>query len=611
MSIKGLFTCVFNQQLKRQHGESQMFNRHNKTLNEKFDLYSFFENPVSPRQKQYEAIRAIVFEKQPVVAVAKKFGYQVNTVYSFLRDARAGKLDLFPIIRKGPKQKQTPGDIQDKIIEHRKKGLSSTDIKNEITNEGYSISVSTVERILKKAGCKRLKRRTFEELGRTVKNKMIPDRSEHLDFSKLEPFKTDCPSAGVFFFIPYILESGIIDIVTECPLPESSDIGATQACLSMLLLKLIGSKRLSHIGAYDKEPGFGVFAGLNVLPKSTYISTYSCRCSETQLLEFQEKIINNFRTKYSYFYKSEYINLDFKSIPHFGDESEMQKVWCGARGKTMKGANTVFAQDSKSNAIIYTRADILHNEEADEVKRFVSYWEKIRGDVNETLVFDCRFTIYSVLDELEDAGVKFIALRKRFASLLEETEKIPKNEWKKVYVAIPKRKHKHVLVHEQEVLLSNCKNKFRQIIVKNHGRSKPTYILTNDTELELSKILEVYAKRWRVENKLAELVAFFNLNALSSPIMIRIHFDIIWTMIADTLYHLLAQDLRRFENNHSQTLFKKFIDMPGKIEYDGEVFCLKIRKRAHTPILKGVKKLQEPFNVPWLDGKSIKIIWTA
>ena len=30
-----------------------------------------------------------------------------------------------------------------------------------------------------------------------------------------------------------------------------------------------------------------------------------------------------------------------------------------------------------------------------------------------------------------------------------------------------------------------------------------------------------------IENKLSELVAFFNLNALSSPVMIRIHFDIL------------------------------------------------------------------------------------
>jgi hypothetical protein len=121
-------------------------------------------------------------------------------------------------------------------------------------------------------------------LGITTKNKIIPDRSEHLDFSELEPFNIDCPSAGCFFFIPYILESGIIDILKECEMPDSSDIGSTQACLSMLLLKLMGRKRLSHINAYDREPVLGIFAGLNVLPKPTYMNTYSCRCSELQVM---------------------------------------------------------------------------------------------------------------------------------------------------------------------------------------------------------------------------------------------------------------------------------------------------------------------------------------
>lgn len=40
------------------------------------------------------------------------------------------------------------------------------------------------------------------------------------------------------------------------------------------------SERLSHSNAYDHEPGFGIFAGLNLLPKATYMATYSCRISE-------------------------------------------------------------------------------------------------------------------------------------------------------------------------------------------------------------------------------------------------------------------------------------------------------------------------------------------
>ncbi len=580
-------------------------------MNSALDLFDYFKNPVIQRQKQYEAVRAIVIESQSAESVAKKFNYKLSTIYSLVRDARAGKIELFPSVPKGPKQKRTSTMIQNKIIDYRREGLSTFDIQDRLWSEKIKISINTIDRILKDSGFRKLKRRTDKERGITSKNKVIPERSEKLDFSELEPFNIDCPTVGVFFFIPYFLESGIIDIVKECKLPESSDIGNTEACLSMLLLKLIGNKRLSDIGSYDQEPGFGIFAGLNILPKPTYMCTYSCRCGESQLMDLQRKIVTLLKRKYPDFYGSSYINLDFHSIPHYGEESEMEKVWCGARGKSMKGATTVFASDGQSNAVIYTRADILRNEEAEEVTKFVNHWKGINGNIEETLVFDCKFTNYKILDDLASDNIKFLTLRRRYERLIQETLELPEKLWEKVNVAIPKRKHKKVSVYESEVKLTNCKNIFRQIAVKDHGRSNPTFILTNNKELTIKTVLEVYAKRWRVENKLSEMVSFFNLNALSFPIMVRIHFDVLWTMIADTFYHRLAYDLRRFEKNIAPTIFKKFIDMPGRVVYDGNQFFIKIRKRAHTPVIKEVKKLQTPFAVPWLDGKTIEIEWTA
>jgi len=576
-----------------------------------FDLMLYFKQPSSQRQRQYEAVRAIVVEELPVEAVAQRFGYKITTIYSLIRDAKAGRIELFPDVKKGPQQRRTPSEVQERIITLRKQRFSTPDIQRRLTEAGIGTSARTVERVLKDSGFGKLHRRTNRELGKTVANKILPDRAELLDFSELEPFNVDCPSVGVFFFLPYILESKILDTVTECELPGSSDIGSIQACLSMLLLKLIGCNRLSHIGAYDQEPGFGVFAGLNVLPKPTYMSTYSCRCSEIQVMDLQNKVVSALRNSYPDLYSSSFINLDFHSIPHYGDESEMEQVWCGAKGKTMKGANTVFVQDSKSNVVLYTRADILRSEEASEVKKFVTYWKSIKGNIDETLVFDCKFTTYKILNDLDLDNVKFITLRKRHASLVKKTLDLPDKEWEKVYVPIPKRKYKRVSVNESEVNLKGCERTFRQIAVKDHGRINPTFILTNNRELPLKDVLVVYAKRWRVENKLSELVAFFNLNALSSPIMIRIHFDVLWTVIADTLYRRFAQDLRRFENVLAPQLFRKFIDMSGKVVYDGNKFHIKIRKRAHTPILKEVEKLQRPIHVPWLDGKAVEIIWTA
>ncbi len=147
-----------------------MLKRHNNTqINKRLDLTHYFNNPITQRQKQYEAVRALVLEKQSVDVVAKKFGYKISTIYSLIRDAKAGKIELFPVVRKGPQQKQTPSDIQDKIVVYRRQGLSTTDIHFRLAEVGTNISARTVERILKEAGFGKLKRRTNKELGKTLR----------------------------------------------------------------------------------------------------------------------------------------------------------------------------------------------------------------------------------------------------------------------------------------------------------------------------------------------------------------------------------------------------------------------------------------------------------
>ena len=146
-----------------------MLNRHNTThSNGKLDLLDFFVNPKIKQQKQYEAVRAIVVDKLSTKNVALKFNYKPSTLHSMTRDAKNGKIILFPIIKKGPKRKQTNQKIQNEIIEFRKSDLSTTDIQLKLKSQDVSISARTVERILKEAGYKKLKRRTFAQMGKTV-----------------------------------------------------------------------------------------------------------------------------------------------------------------------------------------------------------------------------------------------------------------------------------------------------------------------------------------------------------------------------------------------------------------------------------------------------------
>ncbi len=576
------------------------------------DIQAFFLKPKTPRQRQYEALRAYVLEGLSAREAGNRFGFSEATIHTLAHYLRTRKLDLFPEPATGPKDRRATPYVRQAACElRRRQNLSTTEIAERLRDQKIVISPSTVERILKDAGLGKLKRRTLSQRGLTTKNATLAKPAQNLDFSDLEPFRTECQVAGVFFFLPYIIESGIVECLSALPLPESGRIGKVQAGLSFLLMKLIGGRRLSHVRQYDHDVGFGVFAGLGVLPKPTYMGSYSCRMSAETCLELQRKMVGCFVESQPDFYNSSTINLDFHSIPHFGELSEMEKVWCGARSKAMKGANTFFAQDAGNRTLLYSNADILRAEGAGEVLHFVDYWRDIKGVVKETLVFDSRLTSYKVLGELDHAGVKFITLRRRGKKLKEETEALPASAWQKVKLRVPKRKYQAFSANESDVKLKGCAGALRQIIIKDHGRAEPTYVITNNREMKLVEVVGVYARRWRIENKLAELVDFFNLNSLSSPIMVRIHFDLLLSVAASFLYQRFARDLPRFENHLAPDIFRRFVDMPGRVRFDGRGFKVHIRKRAHTPILLGVKKLRGAIEVPWLEGRPLEIVWRA
>ncbi len=146
-----------------------------------------------------------------------------------IRDIKANKIELFPGKAEKASKIQTPNYITNQILQLRKLNHSAGDIAEQISKEGYKIATRTVERILANAGFPKLKRRTRAERGLTRKEQQLPERARAIDFEKLEPFTVDLPVAGVFFFLPYIMESGVLYIVNDCGLPESSAINSLQA----------------------------------------------------------------------------------------------------------------------------------------------------------------------------------------------------------------------------------------------------------------------------------------------------------------------------------------------------------------------------------------------
>ena len=386
-----------------------------------------------------------------------------------------------------------------------------------------------------------LPRRLGLKVSLTVKGASVPEASRAIALADLDGKRFESAAAGVFLFAPFLSQLGILDVAREAGLPGSQVIPASCYLLSFLALKLLGTERYAHVGDHSFDPGLGLFAGLNVLPKVTAFSSYSYSLDPVHIQKLQAAFVK--RAAKLGLYEGRVVNLDFHTVPHYGDESVLEKHWAGARGKVMKGALTLFAQDADSKLLLYTAADIQRSEADDQVTEFLSFWRRVRRGVAPTFVFDSRFTSYPKLSELNDADVRFITLRRRGETLIKNAESL--QGWKRIHIPHEKRKFPNPEVHESTITLRGYEGSLRQVIVRGNGHEKPAFLISNDLESPVELLVGNYARRWRVENGIAEAVKFFNLNALSSPILTKVHFDIVLTMIADTLYSMVRPDDER------------------------------------------------------------------
>ena len=395
-------------------------------------------------------------------------------------------------------------------------------------------------------------------------------------------FDSDC--AGVFLFAPFLAQMDFHRVVQDAGLPGSKAIPALSYVLSFLALKLLGNERYAHVGEHGFDPGLGLFAGLNTLPKCTAMSTYSFGLDEVHIERLQKAFVR--RATSLGLYGGPVVNLDFHTVPHFGDESVLERNWAGARNKVMKGALTMIAQDAESKLMLYTNADIQKSESDDQVTDFLAFWRKVRRGVTPTLVFDSKFTTYDKLSELNQANVKFITLRRRGGKMIEAIDKL--DDWKRIHIPHKKRKFPNPLVHVSTISLEGYEGRLRQVIIRGNGREKPAFLVTNDFDTSLELLVGNYARRWRVENVIAEAVKFFHLNSLSSPILLKVHFDIVLTMVADTLYTMLARRLRGFEECNASKLFRHFVRGKASVAVKGREVSVSFPRRAHNPILRAV-----------------------
>lgn len=560
----------------------------------------FFLHPQDPMQRRYEALRALIVEEQRPEEVAQHFGYSVHTLRALMRDSQKEALPSFFLpLKQGPKApRSTTIQLKDRIVDLRKHNYSIDEIRETLLRQGEEISNKTIYLLLEEEGFSKLFRRTRAERREALQTGREPTEEADVEaFGVHSEVSTDY--GGLFLFIPLISQLGLDRLFKKSRFYGSPQIPTISYLLSCLVLKLLGKERISHINDLSFDFGIGLFAGLNVLPKAAAITQYSYRHPHSLCVTLLRNWVRNlFEQGYL---KGEHINLDFHSIPHYGEESTLENHWVPTRGKAMKSVLSFFAQDLDTTYLCYSNGDLKKEEEADEIIAFVSFYKKATGQRPKCLVFDSKLTTYDHLDRLNQQGIRFITLQRRGKRILASLEAI--SSWQWIRLDIPSRKHQLLKIHDGKTRLPGYTGSLRQIIVTGTGRELPMILVTNDDQSPPKEILTHYAKRWRIENNIQENVDFFNLNALSSPVVVKVDFDIAMTMIANTLYKMFSSQIRLFEKAKAKTLFRNFVEGEAQIRLTPGKVQIRYGKKAHNPLIMDWVRSLPPTPISWMGNR--------
>jgi transposase len=562
----------------------------------------FFLNPSSASQRHYEALRLFYVDGRPAAQAASQLGlspsYFKKLRFEFSKKLAQGHDPFFPEKKRGPQRRMTSDVTIAKIIALRKQNHSIQDIRVVLSADGTSLSLDTVDKILKEEGFAPLPKRTSRErIEVKVPRKLEAPQAVALEITN-ERFSTE-QGAGALLFLPLLEKLGIVQAIRASGFPRTSCLSDVQSVLSFLALKLIGAERHSHDSTWNMDRALGLFAGLNVLPKSGTLSTYSYRvmrqATRNLLVELSRVFKDDEREEGEF-------NLDFKAIPHWGDESVLEKNWSGSRSRRIKSLLSLIVQDPSSGYISYTDAEIKHHNQNEAVLEFVDFWKEGRGVAPKMLIFDSKLTTYRNLDLLNRGKprINFLTLRRRGKKLIDQVSKIPEDQWRKISVERAHESLQTVRVHDGLCKLRDYQGDVRQVILTDHGREKPAFLITNDFGLDVRLIVKKYARRWLVEQEINEQIVFFSLNHPSSSVVVKVDFDLCVSLLAHNLYRLTAQSLPGFESCMAPTLYRKFFENGANVEIQGSKVRVQLKKKTHLPILFEVPWLKEVTHLSWM-----------
>jgi hypothetical protein len=409
--------------------------------------------------------------------------------------------------------------------------------------------------------------------------------------------------AGVFLFLPLLARLPFDYLVAQAGYPGSPLVPAPSALLSLLALKLLDKERRSHIDDFNFDEALGLFAGLNILPKKSFVTDYAYRTQRRQQYLLLQGWVQGLAPLL--FPAADTFSLDFHPIPYRGEPAGLERHYLPRRGVAGASVLSFFALEQDSRCLCYANADLTRAEQAGEVLRFVDFWNRTTGTDPEWLYFDAKLTDYAELSRLNQRGIHFITIRRRGSALLHRLERLPASAWGKAVLDTPQRCHQAIRYLDETVRLRGYEGPIRQIAVTGLGRAKATLFLANHFEETPRALVIRYAGRNRVEDGLGISVNFFHLDCLASEVRLNVDLDAALTVLANGCYRWLAAQLRGYEKAAPKQLYRRFIETGGVVEIAADRVIVHFDKRSHNPILREAAFDHECPPIRWIGNRAL------
>ena len=234
-------------------------------------------------------------------------------------------------------------------------------------------------------------------------------------------------------------------------------IPASHALRSMLALKLWSIEHRSHVMPHVADEGLSLLAGLNVIPKRSFLCEYSSRVGHQQIVELLAAY--HHQIDGDRLLEGESFNLDFHSIPYYGEHPLVQCHFVAMRSRRQKSVLTFLAQDLDGRAFCYSNADLRKGEESEEIFKFIAFWKRVHRALPRHLVFDSKLTTLANLARLDKMDITFMTLRARSPSLRRRLPSCPPRRFGEIELDVPTRKYRFPKVYERSVQIA--KRNFR------------------------------------------------------------------------------------------------------------------------------------------------------